>query len=162
MPEQFFLLHMKIIEPGAAEDFEKYYRLRWEVLRKPWHEPRGTEKADDDATSIHALLVNEAGGAIGVCRLHLTSPAEGQIRFMAIAPTYQGQGLGHLLLAYLEDKARQLGVSNMMLQAREKAVRFYERAGYRVVEKSYVLFGEIQHYRMEKELFNPMNESMDE
>ena len=71
---------------------------------------------------------------------------------MAIRPDYQGQGLGHLLLAHLEERARRLGLASMMLQAREKAVNFYERAGYRVVEKSYVLFGEIQHYRMEKEL----------
>lgn len=143
---------MKVIEPATPEEFFSYYRLRYTLLRQPWNEPEGSEKVEDDATSVHALLQDETGRAIGVCRLHLSSPTEGQIRFMAVHPAYQGQGLGHLLVKYLEEKARQLGASTMMLQAREKAVSFYERAGYRVVEPSYVLFGEIQHYRMEKRI----------
>lgn len=143
---------MNVIEPTTPADFEHYYRLRYELLRQPWNEPKGSEVAEDDTTSIHALLQDEAGRAVGVCRLHLLSPSEGQIRFMAIDPAFQGQGLGHLLMEYLEDKAKRLGVKIMMLHAREKAVSFYERAGYRVVEKSYVLFGEIQHYQMEKRI----------
>ncbi|CAN5896908.1 hypothetical protein BH24BAC1_BH24BAC1_35450 [soil metagenome] len=143
---------MKVIEPGTPEEFASYYRLRYTLLRQPWNEPEGSEKAEDDATSVHALLLDDEEKAIGVCRLHLASPTQAQIRFMAIDRAYQGRGLGHLLLAYLEEKVRQLGATTMMLHAREKAVSFYERAGYRVVEKSYVLFGEIQHYRMEKEI----------
>jgi hypothetical protein len=40
----------------------------------------------------------------------------------------------------------------MTLQAREKAIPFYERLGYKVVEKTHLLFGEIQHYKMRKEI----------
>jgi len=138
--------------PESPADFEKYYQLRWEVLRAPWQQPRGSEKAADDASATHALLLNEKEEAIGVCRLHLPTPAEAQIRFMAIRPDYQGQGLGQKFLQYLEEKARAAGAHFITLQARENAVRFYEKCNYTVLEKTHLLFGSIQHYKMQKEL----------
>lgn len=143
---------MKIIEPATPEEFEKYYRLRFQTLRAPWGEPEGSERADDDATAVHALLLNDAGEAVGVCRLHLNTPQEGQLRFMGIRADQQGKGLGNQLLSYLEERAQQLGAEHMTLQAREKAVNFYRRNGYDVKEKTYILFGSIQHYRMAKQL----------
>jgi N-acetylglutamate synthase-like GNAT family acetyltransferase len=143
---------MNIIEPATPEQFEKYYRLRYLTLRQPWGQPEGSERAADDATAIHAMLVDATGEAIGVCRMHLQTPQEAQIRFMGIHENYQGKGLGKLLLDYLEDKARSMGATNMVLQAREKAISFYERNGYELVEKTYLLFDSIQHYKMEKQL----------
>ena len=143
---------MYIKTPESLADFEKYYQLRWEVLRAPWQQPRGSEKANDDATALHALLLNEKEEAIGVCRMHLQTPAEAQIRFMAIRPDYQGQGLGQKLLYYLENKARTAGASFITLQARENAVKFYQKCNYIVLEKTHLLFGSIQHYKMKKKL----------
>lgn len=143
---------MKIIAPGSAEEFKEYYRLRYEVLRQPWQQPEGSERAEDDATATHALLIDEAGNAMGVGRLHLHSPDEAQIRFMAIRTDKQGQGLGDILLKHLEDIARQWHVKQLTLQARENALTFYRRNGFKVVEKSHLLFGEIQHYKMIKQL----------
>jgi len=143
---------MEVIEPATPEEFEKYYRLRYETLRQPWGEPQGSERADDDATAIHAMLVTDDGEAVGVCRLHLNTPQEGQLRFMGIRQDKQGQQLGNQLLHYLEARAKALGATSLMLQARENAVNFYRRNGYVVEEESYVLFGTIQHYRMAKQL----------
>lgn len=143
---------MHIIEPATPEEFEQYYNLRYLTLRQPWEQPKGSERAPDDDTATHAMLVDETGEAIGVCRMHLQTPEEAQLRFMGIHERCQGKGLGKLLLDYLEDKARQLGATYMVLQAREKAVSFYERNGYKMVEKTYLLFGSIQHYKMEKQL----------
>jgi ribosomal protein S18 acetylase RimI-like enzyme len=38
------------------------------------------------------------------------------------------------------------------LHAREIAIGFYQKLGYQMIEKSHLLFGEIQHYLMEKTL----------
>ena len=35
---------MDIIQPKSPEDFKKYYNLRYEVLRKPWNQPIGSER----------------------------------------------------------------------------------------------------------------------
>jgi len=143
---------MYIKTPESPADFAEYYQLRWEVLRAPWQQPRGSEKASDDTTATHALLLNAREEAIGVSRMHLQTPAEAQIRFMAIRPDYQGQGLGQKLLYYLEDKAREAGASYISLQARENAVSFYQKCNYTVLEKTHLLFDSIQHYKMQKEL----------
>jgi N-acetylglutamate synthase-like GNAT family acetyltransferase len=143
---------MKVIEPASAEEFETYYLLRHQTLREPWGQPKGSERVEDDATAVHAMLVNDNGEAFGVCRLHLNSPQEGQLRFMGILAEQQGKGLGHQLLSYMDERARGLGATTMVLHAREKAVNFYRRNGYHIVEESYLLFGSIQHYKMAKQL----------
>lgn len=143
---------MHIIEPTIPEEFTAYYRLRFETLRQPWQQPEGSERAPDDNTAVHAMLVTDNGEAVGVCRLHLQSPQEAHLRFMGIRQDYQGKGLGDKLVTYLEQRAKDMGASNMVLQAREKAVSFYERQGYTITEKTHLLFGSIQHYKMEKQL----------
>ena len=142
----------RIISPRTEAEFAAYYHLRHAVLRAPWHQPPGSERAPDDDQATHAMLVDAAGQALGVCRLHLHSPAEAQVRFMAIHPDYQGRGLGRQLLAHLEEQARRQGASRLSLQARENAIPFYASCGYRLGEKTHLLYGQIQHYRMEKEL----------
>lgn len=143
---------MHIVEPATPEAFEQYYRLRHQTLREPWGQPQGSERVDDDATAIHAMLLNDAGEALGVCRMHLNSPQEAQIRFMGIRQDMQGQRLGDQLMRYQEARARKLGAKRMVLHARENAVNFYRRNGYEVEEESYLLFGTIQHYKMAKQL----------
>ena len=143
---------MQIIEPTTPEQFEHYYKLRYQTLRQPWGQPEGSERVEDDATAVHAMMVDDTGEAVGVCRMHLATPEEAQIRFMGIRQDMQGKGLGDQLLQYQENRARELGATRMMLHARENAVNFYRRNGYELEEKSYLLFGTIQHYRMARQL----------
>ncbi|WP_187262643.1 GNAT family N-acetyltransferase [Pontibacter beigongshangensis] len=143
---------MTIIEPRTPEELAQYYQLRYDTLRRPWNQPPGSERADDDDSALHAMLLSDAGEPVGVCRLHLNTPQEGQLRFMGIREDMQGQGLGNLLLTYLEEKARNMGATLMTLQARDYAVNFYRRNEYEVVEKTYLLFGSIQHFKMTKQL----------
>jgi len=64
---------MRIIEPSTPSDFEMYYRLRWEVLRKPWNQPVGSEKDSMEDQSIHAMMLDEKDEAVAVCRLQFNS-----------------------------------------------------------------------------------------
>jgi ribosomal protein S18 acetylase RimI-like enzyme len=145
---------MPIETPATAADWHAYYRLRYEVLRQPWQQPEGSERApDDDApTTTHALWRAPNGSVAGVARLHPSNPEQGQIRYMAVAPAWQGHRIGQALLAHLEAAARQQGLAEIVLHARESAVGFYERLGYAVVEPSHTLFGVIPHFLMRKSL----------
>jgi predicted GNAT family N-acyltransferase len=55
-------------------------------------------------------------------------------------------------LEYLEAAARQQGLTEIVLHARELAVPFYQRLGYTVVTPSHTLFGSIPHFLMRKNL----------
>ena len=144
---------MKIIEPSTSEEFKKYYNLRYEVLRKPWLQPKGSERDEEEETSLHRMIIDEPNGkAVAVGRLQFNTIEEAQIRFMAVSNYYRGMGYGSEIVKALENIAREKGRRKIILQSRENAVKFYEKNGYKIIEKSYLLFDEIQHWLMEKEL----------
>ena len=144
---------VKIIEPTTSEEFKKYYNLRYEVLRKPWGQPPGSERDEREEASIHRMIVDEeTEEAVAVGRLQFNSSHEAQIRYMAVADKFQGKGYGSKIVKVLDNIAREKGSRTIILQSRENAVKFYEKNGYKIIEKSYLLFDEIQHWLMEKEL----------
>jgi len=140
---------MEIRAPHTNEEWESYFSLRYQLLRKPWNQIPGSEKDDLELYATHRAVYIH-GKAIAVGRLEEKSRTTGQIRFMAVLQSYQGQGIGNALLKELEEEAWRSGKSNIVLHAREKAVTFYRKAGYQVVRKSHVLFGEIQHFLLQK------------
>ena len=144
---------MKIIEPTTSEEFKKYYNLRYEILRQPWRQPRGSERDEGEETSIHRMIIDEkTEETLAVGRLQLNSEDEAQIRYMAVADDLQGKGLGSQIISALEDVARGKGIQRINLSARENALQFYKNNGYEIMKKTHLLFGEIQHWLMEKEL----------
>ena len=144
---------MKIIEPKSSAEFEQYYNLRYEVLRKPWLQPKGSEKDDGDKSSIHRMIIDESNGkAVAVGRLQFNTSEEAQIRYMAVSDNYQLKGYGNIIIKTLEDIALNKGIRNIILQARENALKFYWKNGYEIIEKSYLLFDEIQHWLMVKKI----------
>ena len=99
----------ELVEPNAPADFEKYFCLRWRVLREPWQQPRGSERDEREDESIHLMIRAWNGDALAAGRLHLNSPSEAQVRFMAVDPSAQGRGLGSMILEALEKRARGAG-----------------------------------------------------
>ncbi len=144
---------MHIRPPQTPAEWEAYFRLRFRVLREPWHQPAGSERLPDEDAATHAAAYDAATGALlGVGRLQKSSETMGQVRCVAVSPTAQGRGVGKALMAYLEAAARQQGLTEIVLEAREGAVPFYLSIGYEITKPSHLLFGEIQHYTMRKEV----------
>ena len=141
-----------IIIPTTIIELDAYYKLRYEVLRKPWGQAEDSTKDEWEDISIHVLMLNKNGEAIAAGRLQLNPGSEGQIRSMAVKEEYRGQGLGSEILLFLEEKAREKDLSLIVLDARENAIPFYKRHGYISIGASYLLFNEIPHERMEKKL----------
>ena len=141
----------KIIrQPITSVEWNAYFDLRYRILRAPWNQPPGSEKNEGDQSAKHAAyFLNEK--IIGVGRLDLFENEYGQVRFMAVENNYQGGGIGKSIIQYLEDLSIARGDKGMVLHARENALEFYNKLGYSVVEKSHLLFGEIQHYLMNKD-----------
>lgn len=142
--------HFKVIEPITAEEFEEYYYLRWKILRKPWNQPPGSETDLHEQEGVHGMIMDHEGNAIAVCRIQMNDRFTAQVRYMAVIDRYRTQGLGRKILAYLEVRAKERGAQRVYLDSRENAVDFYKSCGYAVTRTSYLLFGEIQHYGMEK------------
>ena len=146
-------MKIRLIAPVTSEEFESYYNLRWQVLREPWGQTKGSERDNEDESSLHRMIIDDSTReAIAVGRLQFNTKDEAQIRFMAVAKGYQGQGLGRNIITTLEEIALDQRANRIILQARENAVQFYQSNGYEIMEKTHLLFGKIQHWMMQKEL----------
>ena len=143
---------MRILTPETTEDFALYFNLRWRILRQPWGQAPGSERDALEAHSWHRMACIEERLPVGVARLHLNSPAQAQIRFMAVEHDRQRQGVGYALAVELEDVARSLGATEIMLHARNESIGFYERLGYTVTAPAHTLYGTIAHTAMHKQL----------
>ena len=98
------------------------------------------------------MVCDPCGTVLAVGRLQQIGDDGAQIRYMAVETGYQRQGLGTRILAQLEQAAVAAGCRQVLVHAREPALPFYRSRGYRLVEASHLLFGEIQHYLMTKQL----------
>lgn len=145
-------MEISIIQPSSKEEFDQYYLLRWKLLRKPWNQPRNVNPVEDDYSSVHFMGITPQYEAVAICRLHFNTPQEAQVRFVAVSDHVQGKGIGKKIMASAEHYAKNNGAQKMILHARENAVLFYKSLNYTIIEKSYLLFDEIQHYLMEKAL----------
>jgi thioesterase domain-containing protein len=140
----------KVTTPNSSQDWQDYYQLRWQVLRAPWDQPRGSEQDDLEQDSEHRFIKNDKGHVLGVARLHFNSHVQAQVRYMAVSDEHRGQHLGSRLLNELELLAWEQDVDELVLFARERALNFYQSHGYEVKEKAHLAYGDIQHYRMVK------------
>lgn len=138
--------------PQTPVEWADYFDLRWRVLRAPWDQPRGSEKDDREDESQHLMIVGPGSCPLAVGRLHFNSPAEAQVRFMAVDPQSQGLGLGSIILRELENRARAAGATSIVLNARDDAQRFYRKHGFVLVGPAATIFSAVKHVRMRKEL----------
>ena len=70
---------------------------------------------------------------------------------MAVSATRQKQGLGRELITRVEAVLVKRGYARIVLHARDVAMGFYEKSGYRFTSDEFLEVG-IPHYRMEKAL----------
>lgn len=142
------MARVTLIEPSGPGELDRYYQLRWQILRAPWNQPPGSERDPLDERSTHIMAVNSARELLGVGRLHFNSISEAQVRYMAVAIGHQRSGIGTLILEDLEHRARQLGAARIVLDARETAIGFYRKRGYRPTGPGPMLFRQIAHVHM--------------
>ncbi len=139
--------------PTTRDDFKAYYDLRYSVLREPWGQPRGSEKDDYEPISRHFMAVDlETGAPVGVVKLLEKSPGVGWFSHMAVRPDCQRQGIGKMLVAAVEQAAREMGFSVLGCMSRLNTTSYFERMGFKVTGLPSSYFGTTQVVWMEKSL----------
>lgn len=144
-------MNIEIRAPRTEAEWQDYYDLRYSVLRAPLNQPLGSERNDGDKTGVHFALYEDEV-LMAIARLDKASDAQAQVRFVAVEGNAQGKGYGRMIMEATEIAAKERGDSEMILQARDYAVDFYLKLNYTLVEKSHLLFGVLQHFKMMKQL----------
>ncbi|MEI8136363.1 MAG: GNAT family N-acetyltransferase [Bacteroidota bacterium] len=142
----------EVKQANTKQEVDAIINLRDKILRQPWGQPKETATDNLEESSTNAYITDDTGNAVACGRLQENENKIGQIRFMAVDNSQQGKGLGKNIVEFLEIKAKELQLTKIELQARENAVKFYESLGYTIKERSFLLWGKIQHYLMEKSL----------
>lgn len=99
------------------------------------HEPGEVPTAD--TVPVFLVARDADGTAIGCGGLRLLEPGSGEIKRMYVAPSSRGTGVATALLRALEDHARRLGLTRLLLETgtgQPDAIRFYQREGYEPIE----------------------------
>ena len=131
---------LKVIYHGTKE-YDQMVKLRYEVMRKPLglsFSQDELEKEKDDAI-------------IGCCMLTKIDNNCTRLRQMAVQKNKQGKGIGESMIAFAENIARDRGYKRLMMHARDTAIGFYEKYGYKVKGNEFIEVN-IKHHVMEKEL----------
>ena len=61
-----------------------------------------------------------------------------ELQKLYLSEEYKGQGLGYRMIAFLEDRARELGYDQVYLETHSNlkpAIHIYEKSGYREIER---------------------------
>jgi len=83
---------------------------------------------------VQEFLVAEgpAGDVVGCGALHVMWEDLAEVRTLAVDPAVKGEGVGHLLLERLLDRARDLGVRRLFCLTFE--VEFFGRHGFQEID----------------------------
>ncbi len=139
---------IKIIEHNSKE-YKEEVNLRHKILR----EPLGLNFSDDELAAeksqFHLCAFDEANKLLGCLLLNPTSGTKIKMRQVAIEQNLQGKGIGKALVLQSEKLAVSLGYAEIILHARESAIKFYLKLGYKVIGESFMEVT-IPHYRMSK------------
>ena len=92
----------RLKQPENETEFRRYYQLRWQLLRAPWKQPEGSETDDIEDLCFHIMALDKEEKVIAIARLQFNSGTEAQIRYMAVSPSYERQGIGRALINTLE------------------------------------------------------------
>ena len=124
--------------------------IRFRVFVDEQGVPPEEEQDALDASALHVIALAK-GTPIGTGRLVHAAPGDGQIGRMAVDRHWRRQGVGSMILGYLEEEARRLGIRQAVLHAQTYVKAFYSAHGYREEGEVFMDAG-IEHVLMRKKL----------
>lgn len=143
---------MKFIEMTfASEAYERAWLLRQAVLRAPLGLTLDISERAAEASHRHFALFtdsNELAACISVVPL---PDGSAKLRQMAVNEIMQGAGLGRKLITSVEGLLAEQGIRHLHMHARESAIGFYRKLGYRIEGDPFTEIT-IPHVRMSKTL----------
>ncbi|MEE9278856.1 MAG: GNAT family N-acetyltransferase [Myxococcota bacterium] len=133
----------------GPDDLDTCLEIRREVFVRGQEIPEEIEIDGLDGECLH-FLAWLGDKAVGAARLR---ESEGRARAerVAVLERQRGLGVGRVLMAALEAEARSRGHSELVLNAQEDVIPFYERLGYTAHGPSFLEAG-IPHRAMRKRL----------
>jgi GNAT superfamily N-acetyltransferase len=140
---------LKQIDHGSKE-YQQMVTLRFEIMRKPLGLSFSTEELAKEKNDILIGAFDE-DEMTGCCILTDISSGSVKLRQMAVLKNMQGKGIGEMIIQFAENIARDKGYRTLTMHARDTAIGFYEKYGYKVEGGGFIEIN-IPHHIMKKNL----------
>jgi len=131
--------------------YDETVQLRDDILRKPLKMQFEIADMEQEYKEIHLACYADGMYLRGCLVLRPVNKTAIKMRQVAVAADCQKTGVGTLLVQDSEKVSKNLGFKKMELNARDTAIPFYKRLGYKTVGKEFTEIG-IPHFKMEKKL----------
>lgn len=134
---------------------DEIFHVRWEVLRPGRPIAAAQFLGDHEPTTIHvgAFANNQNICCATATRALWQSTPAWQLRGMGVVADWQKKGVGQKVLSELETLVRQAADLKLIwCNAREEAVKFYEKQGWKIASESFYIEDVGPHFKMIKSL----------
>lgn len=140
---------LKQIDHGTKE-YKQMLALRYTILREPLGLNFSEEEIEQEKDHI-LIAAFEEDEMLGCCMLKKIDNNTLQLRQMAVKNTLQGKGIGASIMNFAETIARDRGYRTIIMHARNTAIGFYEKFGYKVKGEPFTEIN-LPHHIMEKRI----------
>jgi len=135
---------------------EETYPVRHPVLRegRPVEDCKFDKDNDPDTFHLGLFVENELLGIVTYLKNNLEelTGSQFQLRGMAVLKEYQTKGFGNLLIKKGEEIIKKEQGNAIWCNAREVAINFYKKNGFKIIGKPFVIPRIGLHYMMYKEI----------
>ena len=143
-------MYCTIIEWGTPE-YEETVALRDEVLRKPLNLKFNSKDLAKEYLDFHFVCYDDCDRLLGCMVLVDLGNKQLKMRQVAVNPKVQNKGIGSYMVEASERFARDNDFTDIVLNARDVAVPFYNKLEYKKTGKPFIEVS-IKHYKMTKKL----------
>ena len=140
---------LKQIDHGTNE-YKQMVALRYSILREPLGLNFSAEELENEKDNI-LIAAYEEDDLLGCCMLKKINPQTLQLRQMAVKNNLQGKGIGASIMSFAETISRDRGYRSIIMHARDTAIGFYEKFGYKVKGEPFIEIN-LPHHVMEKKI----------
>jgi len=114
----------------TAEDVQTVSEIEAETFSMPWKAADFLEMIDLDYA--YYIVAKVDGQIVGCCGVR-NMCGDGEITNVVIKKEFRGRGIGELMLRYLMDSGREMGIRRYTLEVRKSnkpAISLYEKLGF--------------------------------
>ena len=121
---------MMEIKEMAQEDLAQVSEIESQIFSLPWSEKAFEESLKN--TNTLYIVAKEKEEVLGYIGMYI-SFQEGNITTVAVNPNYRRKKIGQNLIREILERAKQIGVTDVILEVRETnaaAICLYEKMGF--------------------------------
>jgi predicted GNAT family N-acyltransferase len=138
---------IRVAKADWLKDNTTIRHIRYLVFVEEQEVPLELDFDGRDPGCVHVVAYDEKGVSVGTGRVQ----KDGKIGRMAVLREQRKKGVGRAMLERLVELAKELGCTEVYLDAQEAAMGFYVRNGFEAEGDVFIDAG-IQHRRMRRRL----------